>query len=148
MPCHNHGHGRLYLYFYPPIPLLEKTLIKIREDEVEEAIVITPCWPRRPWYHLLLQMAGGIPLLLPRRQDLLLQHMPDKGLLYHTETETLQLTEWKLSDKPTRTRDFLRQLSEQSSLPPKTPLERCTIADARGSLAGVARGVKIPLAHL
>ena len=29
----------LHLYAYPPIPLLERTLIKIREDQVEEAIV-------------------------------------------------------------------------------------------------------------
>ena len=32
----------LYLYAYPPIPLLERTLIKIREDQAQEANVITP----------------------------------------------------------------------------------------------------------
>ena len=82
----------LYLYAYPPIPLLERTLIKIREEQAEEAIVITPCWPRRPWYHFLLQMACKIPLLLPCRWDLLSQLLPDKGILYHTDLETLQLT--------------------------------------------------------
>ena len=82
----------LYLYTYPPIPLLERTLIKIREEQAEEAIAVAPCWPRRSWYHLLLQMACEIPLLLPRRQDLMSQYLPDKGTLYHTDLETIQLT--------------------------------------------------------
>ena len=34
----------LSLYACPPIPLLERTLIKIREDQAEEAIVITSCY--------------------------------------------------------------------------------------------------------
>ena len=57
---------RLSVYGYPPIPLLERTLIKIREDQAEEAIVIAPQWPRRSWYHLLLQMTCEIPLLFTR----------------------------------------------------------------------------------
>ena len=39
--------------------------------------------------------------------------------------------------------DFLRQLSDQSLLPPVTPLKRCTIADGTVSLAGGGRGVRI-----
>ena len=81
----------LYLYAYHPIPLVVRTLIKIREDQAEEAIVITSCWPRTPWYRLLIQMVCDIPLLLPHRWDLLLQFMPDNGVLYHTDLETLQL---------------------------------------------------------
>ena len=66
----------LSLYAYPPIPLLERTLIKIREDQVE-AIITAPCWLRRSWYHLL-QMAGETPLLLPRRRNLLSQCLPNQ----------------------------------------------------------------------
>ena len=32
----------LYLFTYPLIPLLEKTLIKISEDQADKVIVITP----------------------------------------------------------------------------------------------------------
>ena len=138
----------LSLYAFPPIPLLEKTLIKIREDQVEEVTVIAPSWLRRSWYHILLQMTCEIPLLLTCRRSLFSQCLPDKGVLYHTDLETLQLMAWKLSSMPYRTRTFLMQLSEGSSLPPMTSLERCTIADGRASLAGVVRGVRIPLAHL
>ena len=138
----------LSLYTYPPIPLLERTLIKIREDQAEEAIVITPCWPRRSWYHLLHQMMCEIPLLLSHKRDLLSQCLTNKGMLYHTDLETLQLTACKLSGIPSRTKAFLRQLSAQSSLPPMTPLSRCTTADGRASLAGVVKEVRIPLAPL
>ena len=102
--------------------LVERTPIRIREDHAGEAIVLTLCLPRRSWYHLL-QMACEIHLLLPCRRDLLSQHLPSKGILYHTDLETLQLMGWELSGKPSRTRDLLKSLSEQSSQPTVTPLK-------------------------
>ena len=99
-----------------------------------------PHWLRRSCYHLLLQMTCEIPLLLRRRWDLLLQCLTDKGMLYHTDLETFQLTVWMLNGLPSRPKAFPRQLAEQSSLPPVTPLERCTTADGRASLVGVVKG--------
>ena len=61
------------------------------EAHAEEVIVITPSWPRRYWYHLL-QIACEIPFWLPCQQDLLSQCLPNKGVLCHTNLETLQLT--------------------------------------------------------
>ena len=95
----------LYLFAYPPIPLLEKTLIKIREDQADKVIVIAPSWPRRSWYHLL-QIACEILFRLLCLNDLLSQHLPDKGVLYHTNLVTLQLTAWKLSAVPPRAKAF------------------------------------------
>ena len=130
-----------------PIPLLERTLIKIRENQAEEVIVIASSWLRRSWYHLLFQMVCEIPHRLPLWGDFLSQCLPDKGMLYHTDLVTLQLMAWKLSSMPSRTRVFLMQLSKQSSLPPVTPLERCTMANGI-ALLGVAKGVIISFAHL
>ena len=45
-------------------------------------------------------MVCKIPLLLPRRRDLLSQHLSDKGMLYYTDLSTLQLTVWKPSGIP------------------------------------------------
>ena len=70
-------------------------LIRIRENQAQKVIVIAPSCPWRSWYHLLLQMACEIPLLLPCRRDLS-QFLPDKGMLYHTDLQTLRLTVWKL----------------------------------------------------
>ena len=75
--------------------------MKIREDPADEVIIITPSWPRRSWYHLL-QMACEVPFQLPHRHNLLSQRLPNKGVLYHTDLETLQLTAWKLSSVPSR----------------------------------------------
>ena len=91
---------------FPPIPLLEKMLVKIREDQVDDVIVITPSWLRRSWYYLFLQMACEIPLLLPCRRDLLSQCLPNKGMLYHTDLLTLRLTVWKLSGVPSMIEAF------------------------------------------
>ena len=105
MPC-----PRLYLFAYHPIPLLEKTLIKIREDQVDEVIVIAPSWPRRSWCHFLLQMACEIPFRLLCQNDVLSQRLPEKGMLYHTDLVTLQLTAWKLISMPSRAKAFLMKL--------------------------------------
>ena len=45
----------MFLYTFPPIPLIERTLINIREDQMEVVVLIALSWPRRSWYHLLLQ---------------------------------------------------------------------------------------------
>ena len=76
------------------------------------------------------------------------QHLPDKGMLYHTDLHTLHLTAWKLSGLPSRTKAFQVMLSERSLLPLKTPLKQYTKAGGRGSLAGVVKGMRIPFAHL
>ena len=38
---------RMSLYAFHLIPLLEKMLVKIREDQEHKVIVIVPSWPRR-----------------------------------------------------------------------------------------------------
>ena len=137
----------LSLYTFPPIPLLQKTLVKIREDQAaDEVIIITPSWPRRSWYHLL-QMACKIPLLLPCRRNLLSQCQPDKGTLYHTNLQTLRLTVWKLIGMPSRIRAFQTQLSRLYSLPLEIQLEQC-IGQMRSFVSWCGEGVRIPFVCL
>ena len=66
--------------------------MKIMEDQVDEVIVIAHSWPRRSWYHLLLQMAYKIHLLVSYKRDLLSQCLHDKGMLFHTDLKTPRLT--------------------------------------------------------
>ena len=135
----------LSLYAFPLIPLLEKVLVKISDNQVEEVIIITPSWQRRSRY-FLLQMACEIPLLLPSRRDLRSQYLYNKGMLFHTDLKTHRFTVWKLSSVPSRIEVFQRQISKRSSLPLETQLEQCTKAGGKLLLAGVAKGVKIPFA--
>ena len=42
--------------------------------------------------------------------DLLLQCLPDKGMLHHNDLKTLRLTVWKVSGVPARTTTFQKWL--------------------------------------
>ena len=128
----------LSLCTFTPLLLLERTLIKVREDQAEEVIVIAASSLTRSWYHLLLPMACEIPFLLPGRRHLLSQCLPNKSMLFHVNLKTLRLTAWKLSCVPSRVMAFQGQLSKQSSLPLETQLEQCTKAGGRVLLASVA----------
>ena len=85
------------VYAFPPINLIQKTLLKIRSERVEEVIMVCPYWPNRPWFTLLLQMSIAQPIELPVRIDLLTQRLEGKGVLYHPDLRKLRLTGWRLS---------------------------------------------------
>jgi len=86
----------LSVYAFPPKNLLLRTVVKLRNDGVQEAIVIAPNWPRSPWFPLLQQMALQ-SYQLPLAMDLLSQTLTDKGTLHHPDLRALSLTAWRLS---------------------------------------------------
>ena len=103
-PSSSSGGGRIqpnwtgwYVYAFPPINLLLRTILKLRNDRVQEAILVAPYWPKRPWFHELLRMASEPPLRFPLEIDLLQQRLQDRGVLYHQDLKMLELTAWKLS---------------------------------------------------
>ena len=87
----------LSVYAFPPLNLIQKTLLKIRDERVEEVILVVPDWPGRPWYPILLQMASAKPVRLRVKIDLLTQKLTGKGVLYHPDLLTLKLTGWRLN---------------------------------------------------
>ena len=58
---------------------------------------------------LLLQMAYKIPCILPINMDLLSQSLQEKGMLFHSNLNTLRLAAWKLSGRPARCRGIVSQ---------------------------------------
>jgi len=88
------------VYAFPPFNMIQETLLKVREEEVEEVIMVAPCWPYRPWFPLLLQLAVDKPVLLSHRIDLLSQKLEGAGTLYHQDLATLHLAAWRLSAAP------------------------------------------------
>ena len=89
-----------FVYAFPPINLILKTLLKVRADKVQDVIMVTPHWPKRQWFPLLLQMESEPPLRLRFKIDLLHQKLADRGVLYHPDLETLGLTAWRLTSGP------------------------------------------------
>ena len=81
---------------------------------------------------------------LHHRMGLLSQHLPTKGMLFHTELKNTRLTVWHLSSKPCRTEDIQRWLSKQFSLLLTTHLNEHTKVVEITLLAGVAKGIRTP----
>jgi hypothetical protein len=92
-----HSWAGLRVYVFPPLNLVQRTLLKLQADGVEDAIVIAPYWPKRTWFPLLQSMAVEAPWILPVERDLLSQRLPDKGILFHPDLHSLRLAAWRLS---------------------------------------------------
>ena len=52
-------------------------LAKLTRDKIASAILISPLWPNRPWWPLLLESRIQPPLLLPQSQSLLTNPVGD-----------------------------------------------------------------------
>jgi hypothetical protein len=129
-----------YVYGFPPFNLIRRMLIKLRDDQVEEAIVIVPYWPRRPWFPLLMNMACEEPVRLPPRLDLLSQELTERGTLYHPEIRRLHLTAWKLNARPGTRPAFPTRSSRRRSLPNVHLPERSMTPDGLLSVPGALNG--------
>ena len=79
-------------YAYPPTALIPKVLAKFRLDR-PSLILITPGWPKRPWFSELLQLSHEKPRPLCLKKGALLQ--PRSGIS-HPNVGILALTAWKL----------------------------------------------------
>ena len=80
-------------YAFPPVPLVARVLHKITQDNTD-CIVLTPWWPRQPWFAPLLKVSQQTFMTLPRRPNLLTQ---DSGTLRHPDLSVLRLTAWRIS---------------------------------------------------
>ena len=90
------------MYMFPPFPLLNKVIQKLRTTQTGEVILISPWWPSQPWFPH--QLSVDHPRFFPYRRDLLSQHgYISSSMLYH-------LHAWRLSCSTTKLQDFQRSL--------------------------------------
>ena len=61
------------MYMFPPFPLINKVMQKLRSTQVAEVILVAPWWPSQSWFPHLLHLNVEHPLVLPYRRDLLSQ---------------------------------------------------------------------------
>ena len=61
------------MYMFPPFPLLNKVMQKLRSTQVAEVILVAPWWPSQAWFPHLLRLCVEHPLVLPYCRDLLSQ---------------------------------------------------------------------------
>ena len=55
-------------YLFPPVPLIMKSLQKIRKEKIT-AVMIIPKWPSALWWPMVTEMLLTPPLLLPSYKD-------------------------------------------------------------------------------
>ena len=55
------------MYIFPPFPLLNKVIQKLRATQKAEVILIALWWPNKPWFPQLLRLCVEHPLILPYR---------------------------------------------------------------------------------
>ena len=81
------------MYMFPPFPLLNKVIQKLRSTQVAEVVLITPWWPSQSWFPHLLRLCVEHPLAFPYRRDLLSQ----QDQKYVSDGKSYHLHAWRLS---------------------------------------------------
>ena len=115
----------MFAYAFPPISLISRVITKVEQENCR-VLLIAPFWPRQPWFMRLVRLLVRLPIMLPRRPDLLFQ--PGSKFL-HPAPDDLHLTCWMLSRVPSEQQVFRQGLQP---LPPTAVdllLERSTTAE-------------------
>jgi hypothetical protein len=130
-------------YAFPPFAMIGRCLQLIQSQKVEHLVPMAPVWPTQAWCPLLLELCIYFPLLLPTREDLLIQRGKNHPL------HQLQLAGWLLSTVATKQQEFLTKLEKFSWQPgEETPLAPIPQPGTSG-VAGVLKGsLSIPFHHL
>lgn len=123
----------LWMYLFPPIPLLQEVLFHISQVQCE-AVLVAPAWPSQNWFPLLLNLLVDQPRRLPPSRTLLKQ--PGSNL-FHTNPEVLTLHGWRLSGPLSRAKATQHQWLSASRQLTGTVPKPSTIAGGESSLIGV-----------
>jgi len=101
-------------YLCPPLSMIGRALTKICPEELEYSCLIALAWPAQVWYPQLLKMLLGNPVLLPMKQDLLLDPVSNPHLLIREGR--MFLTAWPVFDFLTETQNCFYNHEEQNCL--------------------------------
>ena len=91
-------------YVFPPLSLISRILKKVRQEKVEQMIIVTPTCRAQPWHPLLLEMSMQCPLLLTPLSDLLLDPQGNRHPL--VQNRKLMIAAWKVTGNPLRWKEF------------------------------------------
>ena len=90
------------MYTFPPFPLLNKVIQKLRATQEAEVILVAPWWPSQLWFPHMLRLCVDHPLFFPYRRDLLSQ----QGQRFISDGKSYHLHSWRLSCSITKQQDF------------------------------------------
>lgn len=128
--------SHLWGYAYPPTPIINRCLLKIRADK-SDIILIAPLNRGATWFHLLCQLLIDLPRSLPLEQDLLCQ---PRSRVFHRDPGLLHLHAWRLSGIQSKTADFQRRLPLEQLNLRDSLLSPSTLQSGTSSRIGVVNG--------
>ena len=88
---------------FPPFPLLNKVIQKLRSTQEGDVILIVPWWQSQPWFPHLLRLYVDHPRIIPYRRDL----MSQQG--YVLDGKSCHLHAWRLSCSTTKHQNFQKR---------------------------------------
>lgn len=100
------------LYAFPPFSILGRVLQQITLQRVE-VLLVAPMWTSQPWFGRMLQMCAGPPLILPKRQDLVV--LPQSPQRVHQLINKLHLMACPLSGNISVAQAYQKTLPKSSS---------------------------------
>jgi len=125
----------------PPWCLIVHCLSQIKRQKAR-VVIITPQWASQPWYPTILGMLENYPRILPPRDDLVI--LP-AGQEFIMNQGVLELMAWPTSGNPSNHEEFLQRLQLSYSHLGDPRHSQTTTPCFRNGLAGVCRGIEIPL---
>ena len=121
------------MYMFPPFPLLNKVIQKLRSTQAAEVVLIAPWWQSQSWFPHLLRLCVEHPLAFPYRQDLLSQ----QDQKYVSDGKSYHLHAWRLSYDTIKQQAFqTRSLGSRQPLGGPQPIA-CTTIGGFASLDGL-----------
>ena len=133
------------IYCFPPFSIIPRVLQKIRMDRAV-ALMIVPLWTTQPWFPVLMRMLIHVPILLPRRADLI--QLPFDKQRRHPLQHKLRLTACLLSGKDSLIREFQAELRKSSWSHGQQGLKSNTRSTCRNGKTLLVDGIWIPSRHL
>jgi len=128
----------------PPWCLIARCLSQIKRQKAR-VVIITPLWASQPWYPTILGMLEDYPRILPTREDLVILPTGQEFIMNQGVPE---LVAWPISGNPLHHEEFLQTLQLSSSHLGDQKHSQTTTPCFRNGLAGVYRGIEIPLRDL
>jgi|GEM_PF-5821608 len=101
------------MYAFPPFSMVARTIQKVMNDAVEDAILVVPDWPAQPWYGLLGEILTDHPRRLPVTRNTL--YLPQDKERRHPYEGIMDLLVLRCSGVHTKVEEFLNSSSIRCS---------------------------------
>ena len=132
----HHPRANLYLYAFPPFPLVGRVVARVRETPNLSKTLVTPFWPEKEWFEDLLLLTQP-PVALPWWDQLLRQPHFNR---FHNGVHALNLYAWRLFSVSSESRAFREDLLLRCPAASAHPLPGCIRRSGCSYLVGVVEG--------